>query len=122
MYLTDYIKDSQTKCFDKHGVFFAFSDKQFDEQKKDGIKYLSLGAGTICPKDNIKSFIEDHALIIEKGMAQDIKENGKEQIIRRELSNHECYYTGDYTDCLEALKGYDFTEKDIKKVFYNRKG
>ena len=30
-------------------------------------------------------------------------ENGKEGVIKRELSNHECYYTGDISGCEEAL-------------------
>lgn len=37
-----------------NGAFWAFSDKQFDEQKTNGIKYVSMGAGLICPKDNAK--------------------------------------------------------------------
>lgn len=35
-----------------NGAFWAFSNKQFDEQKKEGIKYVSMGQGLICPKEN----------------------------------------------------------------------
>ena len=35
-----------------NGAFCAFGTKQFDEQKKEGVKYISMGAGLICPKEN----------------------------------------------------------------------
>jgi hypothetical protein len=38
-YLTDYTQEAQTKLFEEKGVFFAFSNKQFEEQRKEGIKY-----------------------------------------------------------------------------------
>ncbi|WP_456303359.1 DUF7659 family protein, partial [Vibrio lentus] len=39
------------------GAFFAFSNKQFDEAKKEGVKYASLGMGLICPVDNAKQLM-----------------------------------------------------------------
>ncbi len=113
MSLSEIIQDNQTKCFDANGVFFAFSDKQFEEQKKDGVKYASLGAGLLCPVDSVSKFITEHALIVKNGITQDIEQNGKEEIIRRELANHECYYTNDAEDCIEALEGYGFTPEEI---------
>lgn len=120
MTLSKYIEKEQTACFEKHGVFFAFSSKQFDEQKVEGVSYAVLGAGVVCPADNAEAFLEDHKNIVKKGMALDIKENGKEAIIHRELCNYECYYTGDYIDAMIILRDYGFTEEEVKEVFLEK--
>lgn len=85
-YLSDYTNEKQTQAFDEAGAFFAFSQKQFNEAKKEGV-------------------------------AQDIQENGKKAIIRRELFNHECFYTGDITGCVEKLEDYDYSYDDIYQVY-----
>lgn len=43
-YLSHYIQDAQTALFNKTGAFFAFSQEQFNDAKKDGITYVALGA------------------------------------------------------------------------------
>lgn len=120
-HLTEYIADSQTKCFERNNVFFAFSDKQFDDGKKDGVKYVSLGSGMLCDISKVKSFKAEHAQIVEDGIQQDIAENGADNIIARELSNHEAYYTGDITDTSIALQGYPITSVDIMRVYREQK-
>lgn len=45
-------QDKISQVLSQNGAFFAFSDKQFNEQKQEGIKYVSMGAGLICPKEN----------------------------------------------------------------------
>ena len=115
--LMDYTKEKQTKLFEKYGVFFAFSDKQFDEQKKEGIEYRSLSCGAICPKDNCKAFNQDHSKAIDEAIQQDIKENGIDRIIRRELANYECYYVGSIEDAVYPLKAYGIDEDKIQKVY-----
>ncbi|OEF77678.1 hypothetical protein OA5_16955, partial [Vibrio cyclitrophicus 1F111] len=94
-YLSHYIQDKQTQAFNDAGAFFAFSNQQFDEAKKEGVKYASLGMGLICPVDNAKQLMTRLDSIAQEGIAEDIKENGKKAIIRRELFNHECFYTND---------------------------
>jgi len=42
-YLSDYTEEAQTKLFVEKGVFFAFSKDQFNEQKKEGVDYVSAG-------------------------------------------------------------------------------
>jgi hypothetical protein len=117
MSLSQIIQANQSACFQKHGVFFAFSNSQLNEQKQDGVEYVSLGAGTICPKANVKAFMLDHAAIVAEGIKHDIATNGKEAIIRRELANYECWYTGDIDDCVEALEDYGFELNDIINIF-----
>ena len=48
-YLSDYMNEKQTALFNRTNSFFAFGDKQFQEQRKEGVKYASLGNGLICP-------------------------------------------------------------------------
>ncbi|CDT13571.1 DUF7659 family protein [Vibrio crassostreae] len=116
-YLSHYIQDKQTQAFNETGTFFAFSNQQFDEAKKEGVKYASLGMGLICPVDNAKQLMIRLDSIAQEGIAEDIKENGKKAIIRRELFNHECFYTNDICDCVEKLEGYGITYDEIYEVF-----
>ena len=53
------------------------------------------------------------------GIDQDIKENGKFAIIRRELFNYECFYTCDLEPAIDELKEYGYNDTDIMEVFNN---
>lgn len=122
-YLQDYINDSQTAVIDKAGAFFAFSDKQYEEQKspdKDKLDYTHLFGGLICPKDTAKQLLIDLAEVHKVGIEQDIAENGIEGIIKRELNNYEAYYTRDITSTVEALEPYGITEDQVRKIFHNQ--
>lgn len=116
-YLSHYIQDKQTQAFNEAGAFFAFSTKQFDEAKKEGVKYASLGMGLICPVDNAEQLMTRLDSIAQEGIAEDIEENGKKAIIRRELFNHECFYTNDICDCVEKLEGYGMSYDEVYEVF-----
>ncbi|NOI26111.1 DUF7659 family protein [Vibrio mediterranei] len=116
-YLSDYTKDKQTELYDKTGAFFAFSKEQFEGGKKEGIEYCHLFSGLICPRDTAQEVMAGLDKIQKEGIAQDIAENGKAAIIRRELFNHECFYTNDISDCVDKLAEYSFTRDDIQNVF-----
>lgn len=116
-YLSDYTSEKLTQAFNEFGAFFAFSNKQFDEAKKEGVKYSSMGAGLICPVGNEKKLYDRLEKITKEGIAQDIAENGKNAIIRRELFNHECFYTGEICDCVEKLEEYGYSYDDIYQVY-----
>lgn len=115
--LNAYTQKAMDQLIIDTGVIFAFSNKQFDKNKKDGVKYTSLGSGIICPVENVNTFADGLINISKLGIAQDIKENGKEKIIMRELVNYECFYVSDYTDAYENLKEYNITEKEVRNVF-----
>lgn len=117
-YLSHYMQASQTKLFSDLGVFFAFSNSQFEEKRVDGVEYCTLGSGLIVPKGNAQAALDGMEVIRKKAIAQDIEENGKDNIIRRELYNHECFYDGDLSRCLDALIDYGYTKKDVI-VAYN---
>lgn len=103
------------------GMFFAFSNEQFNENKtplQDGEKYVSLGAGCYLPKSKVNAYLNG-SKEIDKWFKSEVKQNKlrKEHIIY-ELSNHEAWYTMEIEDTLTAL-GEDFTEDEVKKVFWS---
>ena len=120
-YLQDYINEAQTKAFDDAGAFFAFSNDQLNKHKKEGITYVSLGMGLICPKENAAQLLNNLDAIAADGIKQDIEENGIENIIKRELGNHECYYTGEIDDAVDALEDYGITYDQVLNVYRGKK-
>ena len=116
-HLSDYTKDAISETMKKHGAFYAFSTSQFNENKVEGVTYTQTGSGMIVPKDNIKGLIDDINKIYEDGIKQDIAENGIKTIIKRELANYECYYSGDIEDAVDALKEYGITYEQIENVY-----
>jgi len=120
-YLSEYLEDGQTAAFKKAGAFFAFSEKQFGEQKKLGVKYMSLGSGMICPEATATVMLEELDTVVKNGLAQDVADNGIDAIIVRELANHEAYYTYDLDSTIDALKDYNISDEDIWAVFNREK-
>lgn len=116
-YLSDYTKDATSIAMEKYGAFFAFSVSQFNEKRVEGVAYAQDGSGMIAPKENFKALVEELNKIHEDGIKQDIAENGIEAIIRRELNNHECDYTGDVTDAVDALEGYGVSHEQVLNVY-----
>ena len=122
-YLSDYTEKAQTELFNNYGSFFAFSTKQYNESKKDDIKYINMGSGLICPEDNVEKMINQLDAIYKAGIQQDIKDNGKKAIIHRELANHECQITMSISACVEKLEEYPITKEEIQAEwteFFNK--
>jgi len=115
------LEEEKQILFDKMNVFFCFGKKQFDEKKIQGIKYIDLGFGMVCPIDNKNEFIEKLKEIYKKEREIDLKINGKKKIIWRELANYETQISGDISDTIDALENYPITENEIaieyKKYF-----
>jgi hypothetical protein len=119
-YLQDYMSERQTIALEKAGAFFAFSKAQYEEKAQPNTTYVNGPAGMICRKDSIDTLIEELKTIYEESIQQDIQENGLNAIIRRELNNHEAYYTDDIESTAEALKDYPVTDDDILAVYRNK--
>ena len=119
--LSTYIDEKINHLLIKYNGFFAFSEKQFEEAKKENVKYVCRGAGLYHEAGKSEEFDEDFKLIIKEAIEQDLKENGKEAIIERELENYECYYTNDINEAVINLKDYDITYDEIKAVFNTNK-
>ena len=120
-YLSDYTEKATSDLLEKTGSFFAFSDKQFEEGKKEGVKYISLDMGLIAPEDKAGEVLKGLSNIYELGIKEDLKENTKEGVIKRELVNHEAYYTGDITDTVDSLEGYKITSEEVLEVYNKEK-
>ena len=127
-YLSDYTEQAQNECFEKYGVFFAFSEKQFKEGcEKVGAtkenKVASFGSGGYVLVKNRDLLIDELNHIHDKAINKDIAENGIVKIIHRELANYETQITGDIQEVTEILKDYKITEEQIKKeykIFYKK--
>lgn len=109
----------------KTGIFWAFSDSQFEENrthKEAPIKeYLSVGAGGYIhqsDKEKLDNFFKVIAKELKKDFTSKIDIN---DLIRYELTNHECYYTGDPSEAIEVVKTYyeDISEEEITKKVIN---
>lgn len=120
-YLSDYTQEAQSKILKKYNAFFAFSQEQFNKAKKEGLKYIARGAGLYHEAGKSKEFDKDWANVIAEGIKQDLKENGKEKIINRELGNYECYYTGDVTEAVYYVSDYGITEQEVIEVYRKNK-
>ena len=114
MATTKEITDKQlSDLWDKNGAFFAFSNTQFAEKKKEGVIYTNMHHGLICPKENVQAVLDGMDEIFKNDRERDIEENGIEQIIYRELANHEAWYTYDIQDTMDALIGYPGVTEEL---------
>jgi len=114
---TETKRDRTGEALKKHKAFFAFSNKQFDKQKEEGVKYISLGAGLIAPKETYKQLIKDMNHASKDTITDDLNTNGKKKIIHRELANHEASYTYSIDQTVDALEGYGITREDVQSEF-----
>lgn len=113
-------QNKYTALFNSCGVFWAFSNEQFHANKtplSEGDKYVSIGAGGYMPKSNVDAYISG-SKEIKKWFTKAVKESkgARRQHIAYELANHECYYTGDWQDAIDAL-GSEYTAKEVYKVY-----
>ncbi|MEH6454859.1 MAG: hypothetical protein V7749_00925 [Cocleimonas sp.] len=116
--MSHFIQNKQTELFNELGVFFAFGKEQFEEQKKAGVEYCTvLGAGDYVPKAKAKEFAERLSAIHREGREKALAEKGIDRIIEEELANHECFYTGEIEDAVDALEVYDVTYDQVEAVF-----
>lgn len=120
-YLSQIMENRQSELWEKKKVFFAFNKKQFEEGMEkhyltSNDKIVNMGQGMFCPSENVEDVINEMDNIYNESIKEDMKQ-GKDKVILRELSNHECFWTGDITDCVEKLENYPITEEEILKVY-----
>ncbi len=121
-YLSDYMNARQTELFNETGAFFAFSQSQFDDKRREGVNYITLGSGLICPQDNVKQLEKGLSDILTWAIHQDVSENGVDRIVEREYFNYETHITMNNTDAMRALTDHIrlypdlFTPERINKV------
>lgn len=109
-----------SELFKKVGLFWAFSNEQFIENKtplREGEKYVSIGAGGYLPKGNVDEFTKGMDEISEWYKSEIKKNKAEEKEIAYELHNHECFYTNDISAVVEMFEGV-YTEKQIRLIYY----
>jgi hypothetical protein len=98
------------------GVFWAFSDKQFSENKthSDG-EFYSIGAGGYIHETNIEKYkkLNDEIKAI-KAKYKALQD--KEKYIIYVINNYESHYTGDYTNARATIKD-EYPEVSDKEFF-----
>ncbi len=114
------------KLLNECHVFWAFSNEQFKEGKaknpiQPGEKYVSIGMGGYMPKKYHRELTVGLKTIGAWKRAA-LKNVDATETILYELNNHECFYTGDYTDALDVLTDLGYTEEQVKNVFENEAG
>lgn len=115
--LTNYTQDALTELFKSCNAFWAFSQAQFQEAMIPHIYYCACGGGLYCNTEKTQELVDGMERIIARGIVMDMAENGAEAIIRRELANHECYYTGSPADCIDVLTDYPIDNEQIIEVW-----
>lgn len=105
---------------DTCGIFFAFSNEQFESNKKEGVRYVRGYHGMIIPKDNVKLFERKFDEYCEEKDTMFRENIDMKEYILYQLNNHECFYTGDYVEVLELVESIypACTIEDIRQVFY----
>jgi hypothetical protein len=116
--LSNYMENDQTEAFKRFGAFFAFSNRQLNEAKVQGVEYVACGSGLISPKENAKLLMDELGRIHIEARKKDLRENGIVGIVKREIHNYECGYTGELEDVFDALKNYEeITREKIVETF-----
>jgi len=117
------MQDKLSTIFDNLGVFFAFSDEQMKEglkKTKTKIKDLtSIGAGGFIPKKNATEYLKVTDKLMD-WLASEVKKLDPIKVIKYELANYECYYTGDISTAYDQLKDFGYTREQVQEV-YNQK-
>ncbi len=113
----------QRELFEKYGMFFAFSKKQFEEgvakykHLLKGGNWTDCGQGMYIPSCNFDIFDEEYTTLIKTQKEKELAEKGKKQIIWDALSNYECQIVCSIEDAIEPLKSYGITEDEINKEY-----
>ena len=105
--------------FKKTGIFYAFSNNQFNENKTHknapNNEFFRIGCGAyahISNKEKVKNFFSKTSKKLKKDFLSKIDVN---DLIEYELKNHECYYTGDFWEIIPIIEEWldtDISQRD----------
>jgi hypothetical protein len=121
-YLSHYLESAQSEALSLNGAFYAFGEGQFKEASKDGVLYVHLKHGLICPKANVENLVKQLGEAFEEGIKADVAENGVYAIIQREYFNHEAQIAGEQ-EAYDSLAPYQtrypelFSDNAIVEAF-----
>jgi hydroxymethylpyrimidine pyrophosphatase-like HAD family hydrolase len=104
--LFEILKPKTAELFKNNGAFFAYSNKQFNEQKKEGIEYVNILGGLIGPKDKAKFILSEMERLYDESVIEHVKNETPEKIISYEYFNHETQLTGDINTIIDLFSEY----------------
>lgn len=104
--MTTILDAQMTALYKRLGAFYAFSRSQLNEKRIEGVKYVSLFGGLICPKDNVDELMKQSEIYINEEAKREYEEKGVDRIISHAYFNYETQITGDTTDAEESLEIY----------------
>ena len=102
----EWFQNEHSKVMESLGVSFAFGEEQLavykQQQRAKGYQgeFISLGYGQICRTDTVANYKKEFNRLMEERKVKMREVISMDQLIDYELSNHECYYTGNYYDWL----------------------
>lgn len=119
------------KLMEDVGVFFAFSNEQFEQGikklgytleslKANNVKITDIGYGGFILSERVNDYIAGMRRIGEAFDEAMRDEKARRDYIAYELNNHEAYYTRSIDSTLEAL-GDSFTREEVLAVFDGRR-
>lgn len=125
--IENWLQDSQTKLFEKFGVGFAFGNEQLENyvnsQRAKGYegKFVHVMSGMYARKDNADEMIEELNKLHKEYKVRKRAAWTMDKCIEYELSNHECYYTGNWLDELmtDAVRFFfpEAKDEDFHRVY-----
>lgn len=103
----------------KTGIFYAFSNAQWEENKthKDApdSEYISAGYGGYIHKSNKEKYTNFFNKILPQLKKEFTSKININDLINYELINHECWYTGDWFEIVPLIASYypELAENEI---------
>ena len=116
-------QDKLSAIFEKYGIFFAFSNEQFNSQKKEGVTYVRGVGGMLIPKENAKDFVDAFSRYSKDCETEYQEHVSMNDYIAYELVNNEAWYTGDISVAFEAVQILypECTIEDVRRVYENKR-
>ena len=113
------VENKMSEVFNECGVFWAFSDAQFEKNKTpigEGEKYSSIGMGGYLPSRNVPMLNEKMAEFENWEQSLFAEQVNLNDAIAYELQNHEYGITYRVDDTVRALSDYGITAEQCQKV------
>lgn len=111
-------ENANSLLFKECGLFFAFSNQQFEENKtplKEGEKYVSIMGGGYVPKSNLDKLLNGMEANRKEYQKAVKKQNLRLKEIAYEFGNYECFYTGDWSVVADMFP--DVSPEVIQRVY-----
>ena len=117
-------EQANSLLFKECGLFFAFSNSQFEENKtplEEGEKYVPIFGGGYVPKNSLNKLLKGLEANKQAYSAAVKANNLRLKEIAYEFANHECFYTGDWSVVADMFPEVDkavilkLYKKELKK-------